>query len=300
MYLIQRPLLVCDRIAWKGRSIDETTDKLEELTLDDPVTQPEHGSTLAPQQSSSKHTSKRKKHRNPNFRDFPAGEDPLLPRQFTTNALGSNMSMESSMGGVNTLFTVGPAGEPVEYSPEDLRSPPSNDQTYDPRHPPQLSEVVVEAFEDVTTPSMLDPTLAQDPSDSSSFFSQTGIVHLGPVDSPSSVRSHSLGSSRGRTSRASGCNLDAADRDVDVVQLPSTARDAVVSESGSESASASGSASVSASGNSTSASSEGPHITFRYQHMEDEEGHHLIVGREGKLTRCEDEVSKPSFIRHGF
>ena len=37
--------------------------------------------------------------------------------------------------------------------------------------------------------------------------------------------------------------------------------------------------------------SEGPHVTFRYQHIQDDDGHHLIVGREGKLTQCEDEVS---------
>ena len=41
---------------------------------------------------------------------------------------------------------------------------------------------------------------------------------------------------------------------------------------------------------SESTSSDSPQATFRYQHVEDENGHHLIVGREGTLTRCEDEV----------
>ena len=31
-------------------------------------------------------------------------------------------------------------------------------------------------------------------------------------------------------------------------------------------------------------------MTLRYQHVEDENGHHVIVGREGKITRCEEEV----------
>ncbi|KIP01296.1 hypothetical protein PHLGIDRAFT_507654 [Phlebiopsis gigantea 11061_1 CR5-6] len=57
---------------------------------------------------------------------------------------------------------------------------------------------------------------------------------------------------------------------------------------------------MSGSGTSTSASSAGPHITFRYQHMEDEEGHHLIVGREGKLTRCEDEPIRTPGAVQGF
>jgi hypothetical protein len=31
-------------------------------------------------------------------------------------------------------------------------------------------------------------------------------------------------------------------------------------------------------------------MSMRYQHKEDENGNHLVVGREGQLTRCEDEV----------
>lgn len=31
-------------------------------------------------------------------------------------------------------------------------------------------------------------------------------------------------------------------------------------------------------------------MTFRFEHKEDEDGHHVVTGREGKLTRCEDEV----------
>ena len=30
--------------------------------------------------------------------------------------------------------------------------------------------------------------------------------------------------------------------------------------------------------------------TTRFEHVEDEHGHHILTGREGKLTRCEDEV----------
>jgi hypothetical protein len=34
-----------------------------------------------------------------------------------------------------------------------------------------------------------------------------------------------------------------------------------------------------------------PLVTFRFQHAEDEHGNHVVIGREGKLERCEDEVS---------
>ncbi len=36
------------------------------------------------------------------------------------------------------------------------------------------------------------------------------------------------------------------------------------------------------------------HTTFRYKHQKDEDGHHVIIGREGTLYKCEDEVC--SFI----
>jgi hypothetical protein len=35
----------------------------------------------------------------------------------------------------------------------------------------------------------------------------------------------------------------------------------------------------------------GPVVTMRFEHQEDEDGHHVLVGRESTLTRCEDEAS---------
>lgn len=37
-------------------------------------------------------------------------------------------------------------------------------------------------------------------------------------------------------------------------------------------------------------SSDEPLVTFRFEHREDGDGHHVVIGREGKLSRCEDEV----------
>ncbi|KAI0073479.1 hypothetical protein K474DRAFT_1603252 [Panus rudis PR-1116 ss-1] len=50
----------------------------------------------------------------------------------------------------------------------------------------------------------------------------------------------------------------------------------------------------------TDSSSDGPRVTFRYQHVEDEHGHHLIVGREGRLTKCEDEPIRTPGAVQGF
>lgn len=240
--------------------------------------------------SSSKSGPKRKKHRHPNFRDFPEGENPLNPRSFTSNT--NTMYHCDDSESVNTLFTQGPAGEPVEYTREDLLSPDEGD--YNPRHPPHVSEIIEDALTETTAVAVLDPYV--DSPSAPSNFSQSGIVHLAPID-PSLSRSRSIGSLRGRS--PSSAPLDSIDRDMNIVHLPSTNPDTAVSTAASLSGSGSGSGSASAdeSGKSSSgSSSEGPHITFRYQHMEDENGHPLIVGREGKLTKCEDEVSDAYFI----
>lgn len=45
---------------------------------------------------------------------------------------------------------------------------------------------------------------------------------------------------------------------------------------------------------------EEPFTTFRFQHLDTEEGHHVITGREGKLERCEDEpITIPGAVQ-GF
>ena len=46
-------------------------------------------------------------------------------------------------------------------------------------------------------------------------------------------------------------------------------------------------------------SSDEPLVTFRFEHREDGDGHHVVIGREGKLSRCEDEVrTSTSCIGH--
>lgn len=60
--------------------------------------------------------------------------------------------------------------------------------------------------------------------------------------------------------------------------------------SSQESGSASQSGSGASSAENGSLESQ-PHVTFRFEHAQDGHGNHVIVGREGKLRRCEDEVS---------
>lgn len=42
--------------------------------------------------------------------------------------------------------------------------------------------------------------------------------------------------------------------------------------------------------NSTASSLDSERATVRFQHVEDENGNYVVMGREGKLTKCEDEV----------
>jgi hypothetical protein len=50
----------------------------------------------------------------------------------------------------------------------------------------------------------------------------------------------------------------------------------------------------------SSEDSAGPIVTMRFEHREDEDGHHVLIGREGKLTRCEDEPIRVPGAVQGF
>ncbi|QRV77843.1 ATP-binding cassette transporter abc4 [Ceratobasidium sp. AG-Ba] len=51
---------------------------------------------------------------------------------------------------------------------------------------------------------------------------------------------------------------------------------------------------------SLSETSDEPLVTVRFQHVQDEHGHHVVVGREGRLTRCEDEPIRVPGAVQGF
>ncbi|CAE7222203.1 unnamed protein product [Rhizoctonia solani] len=53
---------------------------------------------------------------------------------------------------------------------------------------------------------------------------------------------------------------------------------------------------------STSGASESSQelVTVRFQHVQDEDGHHVVVGREGRLARCEDEPIRVPGAVQGF
>ncbi|RXW22877.1 hypothetical protein EST38_g2993 [Candolleomyces aberdarensis] len=179
--------------------------------------------------------------------------------------------------------------------------------------------------EDTAKPEMEDPEEEvtsghlksdEESNDSRPFnLSEYGIVHLPPLppsnsntnsegySSKGSERYYSAGSfagsrsgSQAGTSQSSGLRIKRRRPQVgnssdDPSQSSSEPRSNEQSRSqsaGSEDASV------------NSLSSEEPLVTVSFQHKEDENGHHVIIGREGQLERCEDEpIHTPGAVQ-GF
>ena len=218
----------------------------------------------------------RRKLSTPNFRDFSPDEDPLSRRSFSS-------------------IHAPPRTSYMNYGSDSM--PGVDDPGVAARHPPQISDFAAEAFTEVGSDDILplpDDGLTRYDAIIHGRFSQSGIVHLPPIHSPSTTVSNpsapstiSAPSSRGQTSRNSFMGSDRSAihtsvGDAEVVKMPSVQEpDATSSERRASEMSVS---------TGSGESGEGPHIAFRYAHVEDDNGHHLIIGREGKLTKCEDEV----------
>ena len=98
--------------------------------------------------------------------------------------------------------------------------------------------------------------------------SECGFVHLPPI-----FTSSGEASSTPNAPNHSGSHLFSA---------PDTRNRPTTSESRSSGASR---------GQKEASTDTTVYSTFRFQHAQDEHGHHVIVGREGELRRCEDEVN---------
>jgi len=123
--------------------------------------------------------------------------------------------------------------------------------------------------------------------------SEYGLVHLPPLstkDPNSDGHSEVSGpnSSRYSTAPSTQNSLKPADPTSESTTMPSSPKPGSYHDLGTDSESQVNSLS---SGSSGSGSGKVPLFTMRYQHMEDENGNHLVIGREGQLTSCEDEVS---------
>ncbi|KAH9829688.1 uncharacterized protein C8Q71DRAFT_863067 [Rhodofomes roseus] len=231
--------------------------------------------------SFSTKVSEPRKVSTPNFRDFSPDDDPLSRRSFVSAHAALHQAM------MDTAFN------------DDATS----NAEADARHPQQISDFASEAFPEVASEDILpapDDSVSNFDAALHGRFSTSGIVHLAPVHSgsnPSAPSTISAQSSRGRTSRDSVDGSDCSAiytplGEEELVEVPSVQEpDATSSGLKAEDASLS---------SSNGDSGEGPHIAFKYAHMEDEHGHHLIVGREGKLAKCEDEPIRTPGAVQGY
>lgn len=112
-------------------------------------------------------------------------------------------------------------------------------------------------------------------------FAASGITRLGPIE-PAAFSQSSKDRRRGRSQGSKGPSTESSSM---------AASNSMAVQSGDEPGlEGSGKSSVS-SFNVSSTNSGGPIVTMRFEHQEDVNGHHVLIGREGELTKCEDEVS---------
>ncbi|EIW81252.1 hypothetical protein CONPUDRAFT_104552 [Coniophora puteana RWD-64-598 SS2] len=183
-------------------------------------------------------------------------------------------------------------GEPVPPRPLTPDSDPEYAGTMNSRRPAQLSQVAANAFTDSSVFS-----ISAEESSHRFNSSELGYVHLPPLpSSPAqapSDRETSSGSSAitswvQQQSQPGGYFQGRAERIDDGNAIT---RSSSVPPSSSLSSVAHGSSRM---------YDEERLITSRYHHVEDENGHHVVTGREGKLTRCEDEPIRTPGAIQGF
>jgi hypothetical protein len=226
---------------------------------------------------SRRNTAQGKEHRRRdtntnNFRDFRPEDDPFEPRTFTS--VPHNISPILSSHPED--YTSGPTGERVPFSR-------TNSDASDDLRTSQMADVAAEAFREKSPSFELPLRLA--PVAHVSNISQSGIVHLPPIGSN---KSSSRGSDRGsgptspknkqsrHSARSSDRRRARSIKSDEYPPSPSSAGNPRSPRPGSQ-------------GGQSHTSSE-MLTTVRYQHAQDVNGNHIVIGREGHISRCEDEV----------
>jgi hypothetical protein len=228
---------------------------------------------------------------SPNFRHFPAEDDrdSYNTRSFSSRTAGS-MSISSSppLASMETI-AIGPSpvGEMISAS---------NSFTATSNSGPEWSQPRLSTSPQSSPPPLQTPAAAALPFNPSEY----GIVHLPPVPltptpelaEQGDLDPHTPSLESSKSSQSRPASSEATD------QQYLTTHPSIPSESphniASSIRSGSGSGSTSDSLGSGTAVSTEPLISFRYEHAQDENGNHVVIGREGELQRCEDEVSRPN------
>ncbi|KAJ3717004.1 hypothetical protein C8R42DRAFT_724646 [Lentinula raphanica] len=222
----------------------------------------------------------------PNFSHFPAGEDSNaespVPRFYTSTSPSPTTSPSGSPIFSTTMLN---SGEP----------PPPSPQEYNSRHPPALPVVAQQSFtsmSDSLLPSTSTPAPQWNPS-------ELGIVHLASIPSlretstngseRSSLRSPQSTSGSKSESSSNTSSKFSKYHTPEELSSGDDSKDSSGKPASKSSSDGDGRAPYSGEVSVRSQDSDAPRVSVRFQYMRDEHGNHVITGREGKLTRCEDE-----------
>ena len=137
-------------------------------------------------------------------------------------------------------------------------------------------------------------------SESNFGFALSGLTHLEPVRNAfkytgASIPGSSTGQGHGQWSARSTSKHDEQSKGSRSFQEPAK----IISPGKSDKEISSATSSFSMTTRS-SRESGSPMVTMRFEHREDENGHHVLIGREGKLARCSDEPIRVPGAVQGF
>jgi len=223
-------------------------------------------------------------HTSPNFRHYPSNA--TAPVQVVLNPPSSTPSTADN-GNVSD-----PDSLSFYPATTDTSSPLSESS---PRHPQNIPEVTSDVPSGSANPELYPRSRHPQQID----LSDTSIVHLPPPRNATLHFAHNQGipSHSGSSQHQSlyGALPSSYEDDTSfTVNLEGQGGFAHPLPSSSSIGSGSDAHETAGSGNSVSSSgyssSDEPLVTFRFEHREDGNGHHVVIGREGKLSQCEDEV----------
>lgn len=210
----------------------------------------------------------------PNFKHFPSQGHPSPPQSFAQNPAAK--SHPTSTAASPTLPSVDSlATNPLSHTSADS----------DPRHPPALPVIIRDAFssENSSSSSLGVHFEAEEKDDLPWNPAELGVVYLDSSGSSQgssrqsmpSTDPHSCSSSRGRSTSP----YQTAEETLNSTDSGQDYRDS----------------------SSLAAPPPEPNwMTVKFRHVQDEDGHHVVIGREGKLMRCEDEPIRAPGAVQGF
>ncbi|KZT19961.1 hypothetical protein NEOLEDRAFT_1076573 [Neolentinus lepideus HHB14362 ss-1] len=154
---------------------------------------------------------------------------------------------------------------------------------------------------------MLAGDLIHNASSTQGNYSDSGIVHLGPAPSTKTDSSSNIDCSRaqslqaGTPSGSSSGGYNGSRTSTSPLTSNSSARpDGEVNPGDAFCLPPRSAKSESRSGMNGSSNQQEPLVTFRFEHRQDDDGYHVVVGREGQLIKCEDEPIRTPGAVQGF